>query len=81
VDGTQRTSVAIDLDRRAIDEFLGARFVGRIGCSLDGEPYVVPVVYAYDGRAFYVASSCAQAAAARAVEAGGRSSSGSGSRA
>ena len=30
--------------------------MGRIGCHVDGLTYVVPVIYAYDGGAFYVAS-------------------------
>jgi nitroimidazol reductase NimA-like FMN-containing flavoprotein (pyridoxamine 5'-phosphate oxidase superfamily) len=30
--------------------------VGRIGCHADGQTYLVPVIYAYDGRSFVVAS-------------------------
>ena len=43
-----------ELDRAQIDDLLGAQVVGRIGCHADGVTYVVPVIYAYDGEAFYV---------------------------
>lgn len=43
-----------ELDRAQIDDLLGAQVVGRIGCHADGATYVVPVIYAYDGEAFYV---------------------------
>jgi nitroimidazol reductase NimA-like FMN-containing flavoprotein (pyridoxamine 5'-phosphate oxidase superfamily) len=44
------------LSRPEIDELLHSELVARIGCQGDGEVYVVPIVYAYDGEAFYVAS-------------------------
>jgi uncharacterized protein len=43
-----------ELSRDEIDELLNAQVVGRIGCHADGLTYVVPVIYAYDGAAFYV---------------------------
>ena len=43
-----------ELERAEIDDLLHAQVVGRIGCHADGETYVVPVIYAYDGEAFYV---------------------------
>ena len=43
-----------ELDRAEIDDLLHAQVVGRIGCHSDGLTYVVPVIYAYDGEAFYV---------------------------
>ena len=43
-----------ELDRAQIDDLLDAQVVGRIGCHADGVTYVVPVIYAYDGEAFYV---------------------------
>jgi nitroimidazol reductase NimA-like FMN-containing flavoprotein (pyridoxamine 5'-phosphate oxidase superfamily) len=46
----------IELDRGQIDELLREQFVARIGCQAAGEVYVVPIIYAYDGEAFYVAS-------------------------
>ena len=36
-----------------IEELLKTQFVGRIGCSLEGETYVVPISYAYDGNYIY----------------------------
>ena len=45
-----------ELARSEIDELLHAQLVGRIGCHADGCTYVVPVIYAYDGDAVYVAS-------------------------
>jgi uncharacterized protein len=44
------------MSREAIDELLAEELVGRIGCHTDGETYVVPVIYAYDGDAFYAYS-------------------------
>jgi uncharacterized protein len=44
------------LERAEIDDLLRAHVVGRIGCHVDGLTYVVPVIYAYDGDSFYVAS-------------------------
>jgi nitroimidazol reductase NimA-like FMN-containing flavoprotein (pyridoxamine 5'-phosphate oxidase superfamily) len=46
--------VIAELDRAEIDDLLHAQVVGRVGCHADGLTYVVPVIYAYDGEAFYV---------------------------
>jgi hypothetical protein len=46
--------VIAQLDREQIDDLLRAQVVGRVGCHADGLTYVVPVIYAYDGEAFYV---------------------------
>jgi hypothetical protein len=46
--------VIAELSRAEIDDLLRAQVVGRIGCHADGLTYVVPVIYAYDGEAFYV---------------------------
>ena len=43
-----------ELERAEIDDLLHAQVVGRVGCHADGLTYVVPVIYAYDGEAFYV---------------------------
>jgi nitroimidazol reductase NimA-like FMN-containing flavoprotein (pyridoxamine 5'-phosphate oxidase superfamily) len=43
-----------ELDRSQIDALLRAQVVGRVGCYADGLTYVVPVIYAYDGEAFFV---------------------------
>jgi nitroimidazol reductase NimA-like FMN-containing flavoprotein (pyridoxamine 5'-phosphate oxidase superfamily) len=45
-----------ELSREETDELLHEQFVARIGCQGEGEVYVVPIIYAYDGEAFYVAS-------------------------
>jgi uncharacterized protein len=45
-----------NLTRAQIDELLHEQFVARIGCLANGEVYVVPIIYAYDGEACYVAS-------------------------
>ena len=44
------------LDDKEIDEFLRRQVVGRIGMHADGETYVVPVIYAWDGDCIYVQS-------------------------
>jgi uncharacterized protein len=31
--------------------------VGRLGCAHDGQPYVVPIFFAHDGRAIYALST------------------------
>jgi len=36
--------------------FLDRQVVGRVGCHLDGQTYVVPVIYAWDGDCVYVQS-------------------------
>jgi nitroimidazol reductase NimA-like FMN-containing flavoprotein (pyridoxamine 5'-phosphate oxidase superfamily) len=46
--------VIAELDRAEIDDLLRGQVVGRVGCHVDGLTYVVPVIYAYDGSAFYV---------------------------
>lgn len=42
-----------ELTAMEIDALLREEFVGRIGCHAEGRTYVVPVTYAYDGRAVY----------------------------
>jgi hypothetical protein len=36
-----------------IERVLAEERIGRIGCSLDGESYVVPMTYAYEGDSIY----------------------------
>jgi nitroimidazol reductase NimA-like FMN-containing flavoprotein (pyridoxamine 5'-phosphate oxidase superfamily) len=38
-----------ELTPEEIDTFLREQRVARLGCHADGETYVVPVIYAYDG--------------------------------
>ncbi len=39
-----------------IDTILHSQYVGRIGCCVDQQPYVVPVTFAYDGTYLYATS-------------------------
>jgi nitroimidazol reductase NimA-like FMN-containing flavoprotein (pyridoxamine 5'-phosphate oxidase superfamily) len=39
-----------DLKPAEIEEFLHSELVARIGCHADGNTYVVPITYAYDGE-------------------------------
>lgn len=45
-----------ELSGPEIDALLHEQVVGRVGCHADGLTYVVPVIYAYDGDALYVAT-------------------------
>lgn len=41
------------LQPQQVEEVLKTQVVGRIGCHANGETYVVPISYAYDGRYIY----------------------------
>jgi nitroimidazol reductase NimA-like FMN-containing flavoprotein (pyridoxamine 5'-phosphate oxidase superfamily) len=41
------------LDEQQIDTFLRSKLIGRLGCSSQDNPYVVPIAYAYDGEFIY----------------------------
>lgn len=41
------------LQPQQIEDVLKSQLIGRIGCSLDGYTYVVPISYAYDGKYIY----------------------------
>lgn len=41
------------LEPQQIEDLLKTQIVGRIGCHADGETYVVPISYAYDGTYLY----------------------------
>ena len=41
------------LSNEKIEKLLRTQIVGRIGCSADGETYIVPISYAYDGQYIY----------------------------
>ena len=45
-----------ELTPEEIDAFLREQFVGRVGCHADGETYVVPIIYAWDGECVWVQS-------------------------
>jgi uncharacterized protein len=46
-----------DLSANQIDEVLRSEVIGRIGCTAQGWPYVVPITYVYDGQFVYGHSS------------------------
>ena len=41
------------LQNTEIEEVLKSGLVGRIGCHADGETYIVPISYGYDGQYLY----------------------------
>ena len=41
------------IDRAEVEQVLGEAEVGRLGTSVDGRPYVVPVNFAYQGGKIY----------------------------
>ena len=41
------------LQSEEIEQVLKTQLVGRIGCHAEGETYVVPISYAYDGNSIY----------------------------
>jgi nitroimidazol reductase NimA-like FMN-containing flavoprotein (pyridoxamine 5'-phosphate oxidase superfamily) len=44
------------LTNRQIDHVLQSQYIGRIGCCVDNQAYVVPITYAYDGACIYATS-------------------------
>lgn len=46
-----------ELDAAEVEALLRRGWWGTLATSADGDPYGVPVVYGYDGEAFYVAST------------------------
>jgi len=44
-------------DRAEIDRILEKALVCRLGLSVDGEPYVVPLAFGYDGKSLYFHSA------------------------
>lgn len=45
------------LSGEEIDRLLHTQRIGRLACSVDDQPYVVPITYGYDGRYVYAYSS------------------------
>ena len=41
------------LNNQEIEKLIHGQFIGRIGCHANGQTYVVPVSYAYDGTYIY----------------------------
>lgn len=44
----------LEMSTSEIDEFVHSQKVGRVGCHLGGETYVVPVIYGWDAECIYV---------------------------
>lgn len=42
-----------NLPSSQIEKVLKSQLIGRIGCSLNGDTYIVPISYAYDGNYIY----------------------------
>jgi hypothetical protein len=44
----------LEMSPSEIDEFVLSQKVGRVGCHVGGETYVVPVIFGWDGNCIYV---------------------------
>jgi nitroimidazol reductase NimA-like FMN-containing flavoprotein (pyridoxamine 5'-phosphate oxidase superfamily) len=42
-----------ELNKDQINNVLSSQVLGRLACSKDGQPYIVPVTYTYDGAFIY----------------------------
>jgi len=49
--------VVNEMTEKDCGAFLGSAFLGRLGCSLDDQPYVVPIYFAYEPGYIYVLST------------------------
>jgi len=45
-----------ELNKREIIDFLESQFIGRLGCHVNGETYIVPVNFVYQDNAIYAHS-------------------------
>lgn len=45
-----------NLESKQIEKVISENIIARLGCHADGETYVVPISYAYDGKYLYVRS-------------------------
>jgi len=48
------------MTEKQCSEMLSRLSLGRLGCALDDQPYVVPIYFAHDGKAIYVLSTLGQ---------------------
>ena len=46
-----------ELNQAQIEQVLWSEEIGRIGCHADGQTYVVPITYVYDGESIYAHSA------------------------
>jgi nitroimidazol reductase NimA-like FMN-containing flavoprotein (pyridoxamine 5'-phosphate oxidase superfamily) len=44
----------LEMSTSEIDEFVLSQKIGRVGCHVNGETYVVPVIYGWDADCIYV---------------------------
>jgi nitroimidazol reductase NimA-like FMN-containing flavoprotein (pyridoxamine 5'-phosphate oxidase superfamily) len=44
----------LEMSPNEIEEFVLSQRVGRVGCHVGGETYVVPVIFGWDGNCIYV---------------------------
>ncbi len=44
----------LEMSPNEIEEFVLSQKVGRVGCHVGGETYVVPVIFGWDGNCIYV---------------------------
>jgi len=49
-----------EMTEQECGEFLGRASLGRLACSLDDQPYVIPIYFAYDANYLYVLSTLGQ---------------------
>ncbi|HUJ95789.1 MAG TPA: pyridoxamine 5'-phosphate oxidase family protein [Terriglobales bacterium] len=52
--------ITSEMSRKECAEILSRVALGRLGCALDDQPYVVPVFFAYEGDDIYVLSTLGQ---------------------
>jgi uncharacterized protein len=47
----------VEISQDECKELLNRVLIGRLGCSLENQPYVVPVCFAYEPESLYVFST------------------------
>jgi uncharacterized protein len=47
----------VAMSREECSEFLKRVSIGRLACSLDNQPYIVPVAFSYEGDCIYIFST------------------------
>jgi uncharacterized protein len=49
-----------EMNENECRDLLARSSIGRLGCSLDGQPYVVPIYFAYESDFLYILSTLGQ---------------------
>ena len=52
--------MVVEMTEQECQDLLGRTSLGRLGCSLENQPYVVPINFAYEQGFFYVLSTVGQ---------------------